>query len=59
MKLDILTLTGIIFIAGVFVSSIGVSENKESHSQSTAPTPLHQGVIFDKNNTVTTIKHTR
>lgn len=44
MKPDVLTITAIVFIAGVLISSLGITEDLGSQGNTAPPTALHQGV---------------
>ena len=43
MKLDVLTITAIVFVFGVLVSSMGVTEGAAS-KRNEVPPALHQGI---------------
>jgi hypothetical protein len=47
MKPDILTITTIIFIAGVLISSLGITEELDSKEPSPPPSALQQGVTVN------------
>lgn len=48
MKPDVLTITAIVFIAGVLISSLGITEDLDSNKQhSQPPSALQQGVAIN------------
>jgi len=44
MKPDVLTITAIVFAAGVLISSLGITENLDGHGKAPPPTALQQGI---------------
>ncbi len=44
MKPDVLTVTAIVFVVGVLISSLGITEDLTSKGE-IAPPALHQGII--------------
>jgi hypothetical protein len=44
MKPDVLTLTAIVFIAGVLISSLGVTDDTNNINNTAPPTALQQGI---------------
>jgi hypothetical protein len=47
MKPDVLTITTIIFIVGVLISSLGITEELDSEEPSTPPSALQQGIAVN------------
>jgi len=47
MKPDVLTITTIIFIVGVLISSLGITEELDSEEPSTPPSALQQGITVN------------
>lgn len=45
MKPDVLTITAIVFVAGVLISSLGVTEELSSQQESAPPSALQLGVV--------------
>ena len=44
MKPDVLTITAIVFVAGVLISSLGITEELDSDGKTAPPTALQQGI---------------
>jgi hypothetical protein len=47
MKPDVLTITTIIFIVGVLISSLGITEELDSEESSAPPSALQQGITVN------------
>lgn len=47
MKPDVLTITAIVFVAGVLISSLGITEDLDSEQPSQPPSALQQGVVVN------------
>ncbi len=45
MKPDVLTITAIVFVAGVLISSLGITDDLDSQKDSTPPSALQLGVV--------------
>jgi len=45
MKPDVLTITAIVFVAGVLISSLGITEDLDSKQESAPPSALQLGVV--------------
>lgn len=48
MKTDVLTLAAIIFVVGLLVTGLGVSENNEAPATDAPAAGLHQGVVVKR-----------
>lgn len=46
MKPDVLTMTAIVFVVGVLVSSLGITEDLDSKKPTPPPSALQQGVAL-------------
>jgi hypothetical protein len=47
MKPDVLTITTIVFIAGVLISSLGITEELDSEEPVAPPSALQQGITVN------------
>ena len=47
MKPDVLTITAIVFVAGVLISSLGITEDLNEKQPNQPPSALQQGVVVD------------
>lgn len=44
MKPDVLTITAIVFVIGVLISSMGITDGLDDKREVTPPPALHQGI---------------
>lgn len=46
MKPDVLTITALVFVIGVLVSSMGITDGLDSSKRDVPPPALHQGIAI-------------
>jgi len=47
MKPDVLTITAIVFVVGVFISSLAITEDLDNEQHGQPPSALQQGVAVN------------